>query len=57
MACARCGRRLKVAYRGRYPYPIYQCMGANEVFGVSRCMSFAGQRIDTAIARELIRAI
>jgi excisionase family DNA binding protein len=57
MACARCGRRLKVAYRGRYPYPIYQCMGANEVFGVSRCMSFAGQRIDRAIARELIRAI
>ncbi len=57
MACARCGRRLKVAYRGRYPYPIDQCMGANEVFGVSRCMSFAGQRIDRAIARELIRAI
>ena len=29
----------------------------NEMLGVPRCMSFAGQRIDTAVARELIRAV
>lgn len=57
MACGRCGRRLKVGYRGRYPYPIYQCMGANVMHGSSRCMSFAGQRIDNSIASELVRAV
>ncbi|MDK4716826.1 recombinase family protein [Rhizobium sp. CNPSo 4039] len=56
MACGRCGRRLKVGYRGRYPYPIYQCFGA-DVHNSTRCMSFAGQRTDRAIASELIRAV
>lgn len=57
MSCRRCGRRLKVAYRGRYPYPVYLCDGAKEMLGQPRCMSFAGQRIDIAVARELIRAV
>ena len=57
MSCGRCGRRLKVAYRGRYPYPVYVCDGAREMFGRPRCMSFAGRRIDTAVACELIRAV
>ena len=25
MTCARCGRRLSVAYRGRRPQPVYRC--------------------------------
>ena len=57
LTCGRCGRRLKVAYRGRYPYPVYKCDGAREMLGLPRCMSFAGQRIDTAVAREVIRAV
>jgi excisionase family DNA binding protein len=56
MACGRCGRRLKVAYRGRYPYPVYQC-AAETAVGAPRCMCFAGQRVDAAIARELIRVV
>jgi len=57
MSCGRCGRRLKVAYRGRYPYPVYLCDGAREMLGRPRCMSFAGRRIDAAVARELLRAV
>ena len=57
LACGRCGRRLKVAYRGRYPYPVYQCNGAREMLDLPRCMSFAGQRTDAAVGRELIRAV
>ena len=57
LTCGRCGRRLKVAYKGRYPYPVYQCSGATVMLGLPRCMSFAGQRIDTAIVPELIRAV
>jgi excisionase family DNA binding protein len=56
MTCGRCGRRLKVAYRGRYPYPVYQC-AAETAIGAPRCMCFAGQRVDTAFARELIRVV
>ncbi|MBV8577837.1 MAG: recombinase family protein [Acetobacteraceae bacterium] len=36
MTCGRCGRRLKVAYRGRYPYPVYQC-AAETAIGAPRC--------------------
>jgi DNA invertase Pin-like site-specific DNA recombinase len=57
LTCGRCGRRLKVAYKGRYPYPVYQCSGATVMLGLPRCMSFAGQRIDTALVPELIRAL
>ena len=56
MTCGRCGRRLKVAYRGRYPYPVYQC-AAETAIGAPRCMCFAGQRVDAAFARELIRVV
>lgn len=57
LTCGRCGRRLKVAYKGRYPYPVYQCSGATVMLGLPRCMSFAGQRVDAAIVPELIRAV
>lgn len=56
LSCGRCGRRLKVAYRGRYPYPVYQCVGA-VTHGLPRCMTIAGRRIDAAIVPELIRAV
>ena len=57
LSCGRCGRRLRVAYRGRYPYPVYQCVGASVTHGLPRCMTIAGKRIDAAIVPELIRAV
>lgn len=56
MTCGQCGHRLRVAYRGRYPYPVYQCVGRTAL-GLPRCMCFGGQRVDTAIARELVRVV
>ncbi|MCK9988403.1 MAG: hypothetical protein AzoDbin1_04875 [Azoarcus sp.] len=54
LACARCGRRLSVAYTGRIPQPVYRC----DRFDMSpRCMSFGGSRVDAAIARELVRVV
>jgi DNA invertase Pin-like site-specific DNA recombinase len=54
LACARCGRRLSVAYTGRIPQPVYRC---NRFDMPPRCMSFGGSRIDVAIAKELVRVV
>jgi DNA invertase Pin-like site-specific DNA recombinase len=54
LACARCGRRLSVAYTGRIPRPVYRCLG----FDVpQKCVSFGGSRIDAALGRELMRVV
>ncbi|KAI5911886.1 recombinase family protein [Azoarcus sp. PA01] len=54
LACARCGRRLSVAYTGRIPQPVYRC----DRFDMPpRCMSFGGSRVDAAIATELMRVV
>jgi len=57
LLCGRCGRRLTVAYTGRYPKPVYRCDRSNQVLGLPRCMSFGGKRIDAAVAAELLRAV
>ena len=57
LGCARCGRRLRVAYTGRYPRPVYRCDRSNQALGVPRCMSFGGGRIDAAVAGELLRVV
>jgi hypothetical protein len=36
--------------------PVYRCDKPNLMMGLPRCMTFAGPRIDSAIARELLRA-
>src|SRR5215207_8797603 len=57
ICCARCGRRLNVAYAGRYPRPIYRCEQPNVQLGQRRCLSVAGKRIDETIAAEMLRAV
>ena len=57
ISCARCGRRLSVAYTGRYPRPIYRCHKANLQLGHRGCLGLAAKRIDAAIAAELLRAV
>ncbi|WP_366929097.1 recombinase family protein [Pandoraea sp.] len=54
LGCARCGRRLSVAYIGRTPQPVYRCYRFDLP---PKCMSFGGSRIDAAIARELMRVV
>src|SRR5580704_272251 len=58
MTCGRCGRRLSVAYTGNpQSRPVYRCVKPNLMMGLPRCMTFGGPRIDSAIARELLRAV
>jgi excisionase family DNA binding protein len=58
MTCGRCGRRLSVAYTGNpQSRPVYRCDKPNLMMGQPRCMSFGGPRVDTAVARELLRAV
>jgi DNA invertase Pin-like site-specific DNA recombinase len=57
ICCARCGRRLAVAYTGRTPRPVYRCDKPNLQLGQQRCFSFGGSRIDASIATELLRAV
>lgn len=58
ICCARCGRRLTVAYRGRAPrQSVYRCDRPNTVFGQPRCMMLGGRRVDEAVAQELVRAV
>lgn len=58
MICARCGRRLSVAYTGNpQSRPVYRCDKPNLMMGLPRCMTFGGPRVDAAVARELLRAV
>lgn len=58
MTCARCGRRLSVAYTGNpQSRPVYRCDKPNLMMGLPRCMTFGGPRVDLAVARELLRAV
>jgi len=58
LVCGRCGRRLSVAYTGNpQSRPVYRCDKPNLMMGLPRCMTFGGSRADTAIAKELLRAV
>ena len=58
LSCGRCGRRLMVSYSGRPPgQPVYRCDRRNLMLGQPWCFTFGGLRVDTAVAREIIRAV
>lgn len=58
LLCARCGRRLTVAYSGRAPgQPVYRCEGPNQMLGRPRCLIFGAKRVEAAIGRALLRAV
>ena len=56
LRCARCGRRLKVAYYGRTGRA-YRCDNPNLMLAAARCLTFGSSRVDSALARELLRAV
>jgi excisionase family DNA binding protein len=58
LTCARCGRRLAVAYTGAPPgRPTYRCDRPNLMLGLPRCLGFGGSRVDAAIAAEIVRVV
>ena len=56
LRCARCGRRLKVAYYGRKGRA-YRCDNPNLMLAAARCLTFGSSRVDLVLARELLRAV
>lgn len=58
LSCGRCGRHLMVSYAGRpQGQPVYRCERSNQMFGLPRCITFSGLRVDAAVAQELLRAV
>lgn len=58
LCCARCGRRLTVAYTGRGAgQPVYRCDRRSAQLAQPQCFAFGGRRPDEAIAREILRAV
>jgi DNA invertase Pin-like site-specific DNA recombinase len=56
LTCARCGRRLKVAYYGRSGVG-YRCDNPNLMLGAPRCLTFGSSRVEATVGRELLRAV
>lgn len=54
LCCARCGRRLRVAYTGRTPRPVYRCDYPNLLLGQKRCITFGGFRAERLIADAVL---
>lgn len=53
--CARCGRKLYVAYGGKGgATQRYVCRGAFDAMAVASCISFGGMRVDRAIAQQVL---
>jgi len=58
LTCARCGRRLSIAYRGHAPrQTVYRCNSLEMTGAEVRCMTLGGSRVDAAIVGELLRAV
>lgn len=57
LRCARCGHKLRVAYRGRGGQaPRYCCMTAKREQGAPSCLSFGGLRVEKAIVETVLEA-
>jgi Helix-turn-helix domain len=53
--CARCGRRLQVAYSGAgRTTQRYVCTGAFSHLAAASCITFGGMRVDRAVATEVL---
>src|SRR5262249_61697594 len=53
LRCARCGRKLKVAYSGKGgPTQRYVCRGTSDDMAGTSCVSFGGGRVGRAVAPE-----
>src|SRR5579871_773675 len=58
LRCARCGRRLHVAYSGSDgKVPRYACLGASINHGMAKCIAFGGLAVDAAIEREVLAVV
>src|SRR5215469_10403089 len=57
-SCGRCGRRLVVAYQGRYATPSYYCRSSTLANGRgNRCLSVGGRQIEQAVVQAFLAAL
>lgn len=58
LRCARCGRKLHVAYSGATGrVPRYHCKGGQINHGIAWCISFGGLRVDEAVSRIVLETL
>jgi DNA invertase Pin-like site-specific DNA recombinase len=58
LRCARCGRKLNVAYVGKRQRVVrYVCRSGNLNHGTAKCLSFGGLRADRAVADCVLAAV
>ena len=58
LRCARCGRKLHVAYSGNGgKVARYHCRGGNINHGVEMCLSFGGWRVEQAVMEVVVDAL
>jgi DNA invertase Pin-like site-specific DNA recombinase len=58
LRCARCGRKLHVAYSGSGGrVPRYGCRGGHISHGKEKCISVGGLRVDQAVAAQVLDAV
>jgi Recombinase len=58
LSCRRCGRMLRVYYKGdEGNFVRYACSRMELDTKEARCIAFSGATVDTAVARELLRVV
>lgn len=57
LCCARCGRRVRVGYRGGKSTPVYRCESSNIQLGKKRCFAFGGTGPDRIVGQAILDAV
>lgn len=57
LSCAKCGRLLRVGYRGQHSTPVYKCESSNLQLGSNRCLTFGGIGPDRLISQVILEAV
>lgn len=55
--CARCGRRMRIQYRGRKAYPVYLCARHTSTGESVYCMAVPTEKVDPWVEGKLLDAL
>jgi DNA invertase Pin-like site-specific DNA recombinase len=57
LRCARCGRKLHVAYSGKARAARYHCVGGAINHGMAKCITTGSWRLDQAVSDAVLQAV